>query len=55
MGSCERAVKGLESRAVSAREIKHFVIIFSKTRNNNTDQTANFEVNGFLMMRNEIL
>ena len=30
MGSCEPAVKGLESRAVST---KHFVSIFSKTCN----------------------
>ena len=31
MGSCEQAVMGLESRAVSAGVTKHFVTIFSKT------------------------
>ena len=30
MGSCERVVMGLESRAVSARVIKHFVTILVK-------------------------
>ena len=34
MGSLERAVMGLESRAVSAQVTKHFVTIFSKTCNN---------------------
>ena len=33
MGSRGRDVMGLESRAVSARVIKHFVTIFSKTCN----------------------
>ena len=33
MGSRERAVMGLGSRAVSARVTKHFVTIFSKTCN----------------------
>ena len=33
IGSCERAVMGLESRAVSARIIKHFNTIFSKPCN----------------------
>ena len=33
MGSCEQAVKGLESRAVSTWVIKHFVSIASKTCN----------------------
>ena len=36
MGSCERVVMGLESRAVSARVTEHFVTIFSTTCNNNT-------------------
>ena len=31
MGSLERAVMGLESRAVSAQVTKHFVTIFSKS------------------------
>ena len=31
MSSCEQAVVGLESRAVSAPVTKHFVTIFSKT------------------------
>ena len=34
MGSHEWAVMGLESRAVSAQETKHFVTIFRKTCNN---------------------
>ena len=34
MGSRERAVMGLASPAVSARIIKHFDTIFSKTCNN---------------------
>ena len=33
MGSPEQAVMGLETRAESARVIKHFVTIFSKTCN----------------------
>ena len=33
MGSCERAVMGLESQAVSALVTKHFVTIFSTTCN----------------------
>ena len=33
MGSHERAIMGLESGAVSARETKHFVTIYSKTCN----------------------
>ena len=33
MGSHERTVMGLESRAVSARVTKHFVTIFSTTCN----------------------
>ena len=37
MGSRERAVMGLESRAISAGITKHFVTIFSKTCNNNND------------------
>ena len=32
-GSHERAVMGLASRAVSAGVTKHFITIFSKTRN----------------------
>ena len=34
MGSCERAVMGLESLSVSAHVTKHFVTLFSKTCNN---------------------
>ena len=33
IGSCERAVMGLESRAVSVRVIKYLVTVFSKTCN----------------------
>ena len=33
MDSCERAIMGLESPAVSALVTKHFVTIFSKTCN----------------------
>ena len=33
MGSCELAVMGLESRAVTAGVTKHFVTIFSETCN----------------------
>ena len=33
MGSCELAVMGLESQAVTARVTKHFVTIFSETCN----------------------
>ena len=35
MGSRERAVMGLESRAVSTRVAKHFVTIFCETCNKN--------------------
>ena len=35
--SCEQAIMGLELRAVSARVTKHFVTIFSKTCNNNSN------------------
>ena len=34
MGSCEQAVIGLESQAVSARVTTHFFTIFIKTCNN---------------------
>ena len=34
IGSGEQAAIGLESRAVSARETKHYITVFSKTCNN---------------------
>ena len=34
LGSCERAVMGLESLSVLAGVTKHFVTVFSKTCNN---------------------
>ena len=48
MGSCERAVMGLELRAVSARVTKHFVIIFSLTCNN-TKYICGIRVNVFCL------